>query len=217
MGHGEVCVSTNRPGALPQWTTSVVFVWGSSLHCPGLWGPPLHHQKRPHYESNQNDCGLDCRVPLRPEHGHKGRERGAMKARVGWGERWMERIVMDKIGRGKKERHRKWSHRKRRRKWNQGETELNSQRRRLNWKKSLDILSPFLISWPLFPWKPHTAWSLCSCQFWSKLFIQSELIPALAELSDSISQTRAFHPEKYCRCYYHTGRDNKLWQRHRLN
>lgn len=28
-----------------------------------------------------------------------------------------------------------------------------------------------------------------------KLFIQSELIPALAELSDSIIQTRAFHPE----------------------
>lgn len=61
------------------------------------------------------------------------------------------------------------------------------------------MLSLFLIPCPLFPLEasycPGSVLSANSDPVLD-LFIQSELIPALAELRDGISQTRAFHPEK---------------------
>lgn len=74
------CRCTYCPGGLLRWTTGAAFVWESFLRCQGPWGLQLLHHKRPRYEWNQYDCGLDCRAPLRPEDRREGTKReGKMK------------------------------------------------------------------------------------------------------------------------------------------
>lgn len=199
--HEWGCSCTDRPAALLRWTWGAAFVWGSSLHCRALWGPTLPRHKRPRCESNQSDCVPDCRAPLRPKEQCKdeancgeGRRKSNLKARKAW---------VQKRSQKKK-------------KCNQSKTDANSQSCRLIWKKSLDILSPFSNSSPSFPLEASRCLLSVSLPIlinFPELFIQSEPGPALAELSDSVSRTRASHPEeKDCGCYYHAGRDNKLWQ-----